>query len=248
MADQLVDGPRRPADARSSAARRWTRGRPSSARPRHPIVRALDDAAARHALPLDELSTYMRSMRVDCEGPVRIGSWEELQAYMDGSAGTVGRIMAALLGLPAAPPRRPRPPRRRLPARELHPRRPRGPPAGPHLPARGGPRPLRRQRAATSTGTSPQLRALLAHEVARARALFAAARPAIAAAPRLRAPGRPPRRRPLRPHAAHRRRRPACASGTCPGAGDSRPGSRGAMSARRSAAPSARRSTPTPTC
>src|SRR3954470_1021443 len=42
----------------------------------------------------------MRSMRIDC-APVRIGSWEELVAYMDGSAGSVGRIMAALLGIPA---------------------------------------------------------------------------------------------------------------------------------------------------
>jgi 15-cis-phytoene synthase len=49
---------------------------------------------------LDELGTYMRSMRVDC-GPVRMGSWEELQTYMDGSTGSVGRIMAALLGISA---------------------------------------------------------------------------------------------------------------------------------------------------
>jgi phytoene synthase len=41
----------------------------------------------------------MRSMRVDC-GPVRIASREELDRYMDGSAGTVGRIMAPLLGAP----------------------------------------------------------------------------------------------------------------------------------------------------
>ena len=41
----------------------------------------------------------MRSMRVDCS-PVRIGSWEELVAYMEGSAGSVGRIMAPLLGVP----------------------------------------------------------------------------------------------------------------------------------------------------
>ena len=60
---------------------------------------ALVDAGARHDLPLDELRTYMRSMRVDC-GPVRIASREELDRYMDGSAGTVGRIMAPLLGAP----------------------------------------------------------------------------------------------------------------------------------------------------
>jgi len=31
---------------------------------------------------------------------VRIGTWEELQRYMEGSAGSVGRIMAQLLGVP----------------------------------------------------------------------------------------------------------------------------------------------------
>ena len=56
-------------------------------------------ASTRHDLPLDELGIYMRSMRADC-GPVRIASDAELDSYMDGSAGSVGRIMAALLGVP----------------------------------------------------------------------------------------------------------------------------------------------------
>ena len=227
----------------SSAARRWTRGRPSSARRAHPIVRALDDAAARHALPLDELSTYMRSMRVDCDGPVRIGSWEELQAYMDGSAGTVGRIMAALLGLP---PRhhadlgrlgvafqlanfiRDVSEDRRLDRI--------------YLPAED------RARFGVSEqdleGTSPQLRALIAHEVARARGLFAAARPAIAAAPPSVRPGVR-----LAVGLYDRMLRTDPPTGVriwhLPGAAPSRPCGE---SARRSAAPSARRCRPTPTC
>ena len=102
-ADQIVDGPRRPAtpDGRRAALDAWEAeleaGRRRSPQP---IVRALADAAARHRLPLGELRTYMRSMRIDC-APVRIATWEELVAYMDGSAGSVGRIMAALLGVPA---------------------------------------------------------------------------------------------------------------------------------------------------
>jgi phytoene synthase len=180
MADQLVDGPRRPPtpDARRAALDAWE-GQLQA--PSHPIACALDDAAARHALPLEELETYMRSMRVDCE-PVRIGSWDELQAYMDGSAGTVGRIMAALLGLPpdhhadlgrlgvafqlANFIRDVREDRRldRI-----------------YLPAED------RARFGVSDsdleGTGPAVRALLAHEVERARSLFASARPAIAAAP-----------------------------------------------------------------
>ena len=102
-ADQIVDGPRRPAtpDGPPRGAGRLGGGARRGQRSRcQPIVRALADAAARHRLPLGELRTYMRSMRIDC-APVRIASWEELVAYMDGSAGSVGRIMAALLGVPA---------------------------------------------------------------------------------------------------------------------------------------------------
>jgi 15-cis-phytoene synthase len=97
-ADQIVDGPDRPATpaARRAALDAWEG---ELAAPRHPVVRALLDAGARHALPLGELATYMRSMRVDC-APVRIATQEELEAYMDGSAGSVGRIMASLLGVP----------------------------------------------------------------------------------------------------------------------------------------------------
>jgi len=103
-ADEIVDGPDRPPDpdARRAALDRLEaeledglrRGRSS-----HPAVAALVDAGARHDLPLGELRTYMRSMRVDC-GPVRIATPAELDRYMDGSAGTVGRIMAPLLGAP----------------------------------------------------------------------------------------------------------------------------------------------------
>ena len=101
-ADQIVDGPRRAAtpDGRRAALDAWEAELEAGAQSGQPIVRALADAAARHRLPLGELRTYMRSMRIDC-APVRISSWEELVAYMDGSAGSVGRIMAALLGVPA---------------------------------------------------------------------------------------------------------------------------------------------------
>ena len=99
-ADQIVDGPDRlpTAAERRAALDAWEqelRGGQSS----HPAVIALMDAGERHDLPLDELGVYMRSMRVDC-GTVRIGSDDELDVYMDGSAGSVGRIMAPLLGVP----------------------------------------------------------------------------------------------------------------------------------------------------
>ena len=104
-ADELVDGPRRPAApaARRAALDRWerelddglARGRSS-----HPVIAALVDAGARHDLPLEELHVYMSSMRVDC-GPVRIATADDLDRYMQGSAGSVGRIMAPLLEVPA---------------------------------------------------------------------------------------------------------------------------------------------------
>ena len=104
-ADQIVDGPRRPAspDERRAALDAWEAALEqglAAGRSPHPVVGALVDAGLRHGLPLGELRTYMRSMRVDC-APVRIATWPELEAYMDGSAGSVGRIMAKLLGVPA---------------------------------------------------------------------------------------------------------------------------------------------------
>jgi phytoene synthase len=99
-ADEIVDGPDRPPTpaARRAALDAWE-GELQRGTAAHPVVGALLDAAQRHDLPLHELGPYMRSMRVDC-GPVRIASDEELDAYMDGSAGSVGRIMAPLLDVP----------------------------------------------------------------------------------------------------------------------------------------------------
>jgi 15-cis-phytoene synthase len=100
-ADELVDGAARPGDpdARRAALDAWEaalmEGR-RAGRSDHPVIAALVDAGGRHELPLDELRVYMRSMRVDC-GPVRIATRDELDRYMDGSAGAVGRIMAPLL-------------------------------------------------------------------------------------------------------------------------------------------------------
>jgi 15-cis-phytoene synthase len=103
-ADEFVDGPRRAEDPAERRAQldAWERaldeGRARGGSD-DPIVAALVDAASRHDLPLDELRVYMRSMRVDCDR-VRIATRDELDAYMDGSAAAVGRIMAPLLGAP----------------------------------------------------------------------------------------------------------------------------------------------------
>ncbi|MBE2316295.1 squalene/phytoene synthase family protein [Solirubrobacter sp. CPCC 204708] len=186
-ADQLVDGPRRPAtaQARRAALDAWEA---QLAAPTHPLALALADAAARHRLPLEELATYMRSMRTDCEPPIRIETYDQLATYMDGSAGTVGRIMAALLGVP---------PDHHGDLGRL----------GVAFQLANFIRDVREDQSldriylpaedrarfgvtdADLAGSSPRLCALLCHEAERARALFAAAAPAIAAAPASVRPG-----------------------------------------------------------
>ena len=204
-ADEIVDGPRRAADAGRAPRGAGRLGGAScdggARRSAHPVVRALVDAgapprpAARRAARLHALDA--RRLRRRCGSR----SWEELEAYMDGSAGSVGRIMAPLLGVPGAPPRRLRPPRPRLPADELHPRRARGLRA-----STASTCPARTARAsASSEADSPpsghaELRALIAPTRSpRARALFAAAAAGVAAAPASVRPGiRLARRRLLR--------------------------------------------------
>jgi 15-cis-phytoene synthase len=104
-ADEIVDGPSRPPDpaqrrrALDSLERdleRTLAGAPARRR----VVAALVDAGRRHELPLDELAIYLDSMRVDCRA-VRIATWGELERYMRGSAAAVGHLMAPLLGAPA---------------------------------------------------------------------------------------------------------------------------------------------------
>jgi phytoene synthase len=105
-ADEIVDGRGRPPtpEARRAALDAWQRALMdgvAAGRSGHPVIAALVDAGPRHGLPLHELTVYMDSMRVDCDGRVRLRTREELDTYMNGSAATVGRLMAPLLGVPA---------------------------------------------------------------------------------------------------------------------------------------------------
>ena len=177
-ADEIVDGPNRPPtpEARRKALDAWEDElrRGLAGEEPHPVVGALIDAGERHALPLGELGTYMRSMRVDC-GPVRIGSDAELDAYMDGSAGSVGRIMARLLDVPE---------RFHADFGRL----------GQAFQLANFIRDVRKDWELDRIympgladedvqGNTPALKAIVAQQAARARALFAAAEPAIAVAP-----------------------------------------------------------------
>jgi phytoene synthase len=108
-ADEIVDGPRRlPAGApRRAALDAWQAELEQGVahgRSDHPVIAALVDAGPRHGLPLHHLTRYMQSMRVDCDEPVRIASRAALDDYMEGSAATVGRLMAPLLKAPEPEP------------------------------------------------------------------------------------------------------------------------------------------------
>lgn len=101
-ADEIVDGAGRGEDpaTRLAALDAWegelARGIAEGVS-RHRVIAAIVDAGQRFELPLEELRTYMDSMRVDC-GLVRIETRSELERYMEGSAAAVGRIMAVILG------------------------------------------------------------------------------------------------------------------------------------------------------
>lgn len=101
-ADEIVDGAGRDADpaTRLAALDAWEdelgRGLAAGVSG-HRVIAAIVDAGERLELPLEELRSYMASMRVDC-GLVRIETRSELERYMDGSAAAVGRIMAVILG------------------------------------------------------------------------------------------------------------------------------------------------------
>jgi phytoene synthase len=104
-ADEIVDGGDRavPPDERRAALGRWERELErglATGRSSHAVIAALVHAAESLELPLGELRGYVSSMRMDC-GRLRIQSREELERYVDGSAASVGRIMAAILGASA---------------------------------------------------------------------------------------------------------------------------------------------------
>ncbi|WP_205697768.1 squalene/phytoene synthase family protein [Conexibacter sp. SYSU D00693] len=104
-ADELVDGPHKPPTpaARRAALDAWGRELEDGVRrgrSDHPVLGALVDAGRRHAIPLELAPRYLDSMRVDCEAPVRLRDRAALDDYMEGSAATVGRLVAPLLGVP----------------------------------------------------------------------------------------------------------------------------------------------------
>ena len=147
----------------------------------HEVIAALVHAATVHDLPLSELRSYMASMRMDCDR-LRIQTREELDRYMNGSAGSVGRIMAAILGAPAQAERLARLGIAFQLTNFLRDVREDYELDRIYLPADDRERlGVDDDDLAADTAT-PALRSLIASEVARARALFAEAGPALVSA------------------------------------------------------------------
>jgi phytoene synthase len=99
--DDLVDNGSPDADRRLAAVEAWAAGHPGS-RPREAEileVEILHDLAARHPdLPRDAVADFCAGMRADLAGP-RHATGADLDRYCYEVAGTVGRLMAVLLGV-----------------------------------------------------------------------------------------------------------------------------------------------------
>jgi phytoene synthase len=91
--DDLVDFGNPAAEARVEAVETWCRGGGATSRE----ARILDALDARYALPRDALLDFCRGMRDDLAG-TPILTEDALEVYCYRVAGTVGVVMAALLG------------------------------------------------------------------------------------------------------------------------------------------------------
>ena len=93
--DDLVDHGDPRADAAITTVEAWAAGAGVSG----PLSAILDDLGARHpALPRDAITEFAAGMRADLTGPAH-RTEADLSRYCDQVAGTVGRLMASILGV-----------------------------------------------------------------------------------------------------------------------------------------------------
>ena len=96
--DDLVDFGHPDATARVAAVRSWCEGRPSASQE----VALLEELASRHPLPRHAMHSFCAGMSHDLEG-ARMATEADVDAYCYQVAGTVGVMMAALLGTDGEP-------------------------------------------------------------------------------------------------------------------------------------------------
>jgi len=92
--DDLVDDDLAEAPARVAAVEAWAAGEPAELTPE---VEVLIDLSSRHPLPRHALIDFCRGMREDLEGTV-YETEEDVDRYCYRVAGTVGVVMASVLG------------------------------------------------------------------------------------------------------------------------------------------------------
>ena len=91
--DDLVDEDDPTAPQRVQSLERWTRGWA----PDSPEARALSDLASRHPLPREQLLEFCRGMRHDIARRA-IADEEDFERYCQQAGGSVGIVLAVLLG------------------------------------------------------------------------------------------------------------------------------------------------------
>ena len=91
--DDLVDDDDPRAPKRVESLERWTRGWA----PDSPETHALSDLATRHPLPREQLGEFCRGMRHDI-GRARIADDADFDRYCQWAGGSVGIVLAVLLG------------------------------------------------------------------------------------------------------------------------------------------------------
>lgn len=98
ICDEVVDDPGGTSPAQQRARLERLRAAALGERqPNHPVVEAFRDVCDRHAIPDAEIEAFVDSMATDASKD-RYADFEDLEAYVRGSAASVGLMMMALMG------------------------------------------------------------------------------------------------------------------------------------------------------
>jgi phytoene synthase len=102
LADEVVDAEETPAPAEQRARLERLRAEALGERPpTDPVLAAFAELREEHGIRREDVEVFVDAMLEDVETD-RYETYEELEAYMDGSAAAVGRMMTAVMG-PADP-------------------------------------------------------------------------------------------------------------------------------------------------